>query len=98
MTFANLDVLNFYKELPFNYNESVSGHSEQIVANDLTVSYPMLPSLLRQHQRILEVGCGVGWLALSMAYHYESDVSAIDFNLISNTKSSRNCQLYEPSC
>ena len=82
MTFANLDVLNFYKELPFNYSESGHAHAERIVVNDLTVAYPMLPSLLRQHQRILEDGCGVGWLALSMAYHYESDVSAIDFNPI----------------
>jgi SAM-dependent methyltransferase len=80
MTFANPDVLAFYKELPFNYGGSVDEHVERIVTNDLTAAYPILPPLLRNHPRVLEVGCGVGWLSSCIAYHYGCDVTAIDFN------------------
>lgn len=31
-------------------------------------------------ETILEVGCGVGWLSNSIAYYYQTDVTAIDFN------------------
>lgn len=80
MTFANLDVLAFYKELPFNYGGNVEEHADRIVANDLTTAYPILVPLFRDKPRVLEVGCGVGWLSSSIAYHYGCDVRAIDFN------------------
>lgn len=80
MTFANIDVLNFYRILPFNYGGSVAEHADRIVANDLTAAYPILAPLLRDRPRVLEVGCGVGWLSCAIAHHWCSEVSAIDFN------------------
>lgn len=81
MTYANLDVLDFYKELPFNYGGSVDEHKDRIVANDLTAAYPILPPLLLHGRpRVLEVGCGVGWLSSGIAHHYGCEVGAIDFN------------------
>ena len=80
MTFANLEVLDFYKELPFNYGGSIEEHQDRIVFNDLKVAYPALVPLLHKQTRVLEVGCGVGWLSSSIAYHYGCEVSAIDFN------------------
>lgn len=35
---------------------------------------------LTSNNTVLEVGCGVGWLSSSIAYHYKCKVTAIDFN------------------
>jgi SAM-dependent methyltransferase len=39
-----------------------------------------LPPLLASAGRVLDVGCGAGWLTNSIAYHYKRDVTGIDFN------------------
>ncbi|HTY70230.1 MAG TPA: class I SAM-dependent methyltransferase [Alphaproteobacteria bacterium] len=80
MTFANADVLEFYKQLPFNYGERVEDHAKRIVGHDLTKTYPCLGPVLRKGTRVLEVGCGVGWLSCGLAYHRKCTVTAIDFN------------------
>jgi 2-polyprenyl-3-methyl-5-hydroxy-6-metoxy-1,4-benzoquinol methylase len=79
-TAANADVLAFYRALPFNERETVAAHAERIRRDDLAASYPPLPPLLAQGTRVVEVGCGVGALALSIAHFHRAQVTAIDFN------------------
>lgn len=80
MTFANATVLEFYKELPFNCQESVADQARAIRDRDSLAAYPVLAPLLQQHARVLEVGSGTGWLANSIAFRYRCPVAGIDFN------------------
>jgi|OM-RGC.v1.019504979 2-polyprenyl-3-methyl-5-hydroxy-6-metoxy-1,4-benzoquinol methylase len=78
-TFANTEVLDFYKEFPFNYLENVESHVLSIRDHDLS-DYPSLVPLLSDQTRVLDVGCGTGWLGMSIAYHYHAHVTGIDLN------------------
>ena len=81
MTYANKDVLEFYKELPFNYRESVEDHVNAVRQRKITDLYPVLrPYLKIRNLKVLEVGCGVGWLSNGLAFHHKCSVTAIDFN------------------
>lgn len=79
-TFANPTVLEFYKELPFNYQESAEAQARAIRSHDRVATYPVLTELLRPTTRVLEVGSGAGWLSNSIVCHYGSQVVGIDFN------------------
>lgn len=76
-TYANEEVLNFYKALPFNFKESTEQAVKDIKNHPL---YPALAPLLKKGMRVLDVGSGVGWLANTMAYHHQCNVTGIDFN------------------
>lgn len=79
-SFANAAVLEFYKELPFNIQESAEDQANTVRSQNSVTAYPVLVDLLKRDTRVIEVGCGAGWLANSIAYHYGSRVTAIDFN------------------
>ena len=79
-TFANSTVLEFYKELPFNYQESIEQQVKTIKSRNSVLAYPVLAELLQPGKTVLEVGCGAGWLSNNIAYHYGLHVHAIDFN------------------
>src|SRR5262249_55969430 len=59
VTFANPEVLTFYKTLPFNFRESVASSTEAIRSQDPRLAYPVLGPLLHANARVLDVGCGV---------------------------------------
>lgn len=80
VSFANTAVLEFYKELPFNIQESAEEQAKTIRSRNSVEAYPVLVELLKRDTRVIEVGCGAGWLANSIAFHYGSRVTAIDFN------------------
>jgi SAM-dependent methyltransferase len=80
VTYANPDVLAFYKTLPFNFRDSVANSTESIRSQDPCLAYPVLKSLLSPQTRVLDVGCGAGWLANSISHHYGCAVTGIDFN------------------
>jgi SAM-dependent methyltransferase len=80
VTFANPEVLAFYKTLPFNFRESVAGSAEAIRSQDPRRAYPVLGPLLHANARVLDVGCGAGWLANSISHHCGCSVTGIDFN------------------
>lgn len=80
ITFANPEVLEFYKELPFNYHESIQIQAASIRRKNPILGYPVLLPLLPPGLRVLEVGCGAGWLSLALSLHHRCDVHAIDFN------------------
>lgn len=74
-------VLAFYRVLPFNYRQSVAAHAREIKDRNAVPSYPVLPPLLETPgMRVLEIGCGPGWLSNAIAYHYGCPVTGLDFN------------------
>lgn len=73
-------VLDFYRTLPFNCRESVEEQGKAIANRRLIEIYPPLPGLLEKAERVLEVGCGCGWMSNAISYHYGVDVTGIDFN------------------
>lgn len=75
------EVLQFYRELPFNYYSSAEAHAASIRGFDYLSSHPALEPLLTPGRRVLEVGCGTGGIANAMVYHHACDVLGIDFNL-----------------
>ena len=87
-SFANPDVLEFYKELPFNYQETTKDQAETIKKNNSVLAYPVFVDLLAKDKTVLEIGCGAGWLSNSMAYHYGVNVTAIDFNPVAVERAS----------
>ena len=54
-SFANLEVLAFYKTLPFNFRETVASSAEAIRSQDPRLAYPVLGPLLRANNRVLDV-------------------------------------------
>ena len=80
MSFANSEVLAFYKTLPFNFRESVTSTIEAIRCQDPRLAYPVLRPLMSSKSRVLDVGCGAGWFANSISHHCGCAVTAIDFN------------------
>jgi len=86
-TFANPDVLKFYRELPFNYRESAQSHAKEIRrSNAVAAGYPVLLPLLKKNTTVLDVGCGPGWFSLNTAYHYGCAVTGIDFNEVATRR------------
>jgi len=73
-------VLDFYKVLPFNYYSSPEEEAQRIKEHNDVKNYYVLDPLINKQTRILEIGCGTGRLANSIAHHYKCDVTAIDFN------------------
>jgi 2-polyprenyl-3-methyl-5-hydroxy-6-metoxy-1,4-benzoquinol methylase len=89
VTHANPKVLEFYRELPFNIQESVEQQVRTIRDRDSVTNYPVLAELLGNRPRVLEIGCGAGWLSNNMAYHYGASVTAIDFNPVAVERASQ---------
>src|SRR5262249_52277188 len=65
---------------PFNFRESVASSAEAIRSQDPRRAYPVLGPLLHTNARVLDVGCGAGWLANSISHHCGCPVTGIDFN------------------
>lgn len=88
-TFANAEVLAFYKTLPFNYYDSTERQAESVKngRRNIEANLP-LPPLLQNAKRVLDVGCGAGWLTNSIAYHFGCAVTGIDFNPVAVERAS----------
>ena len=80
MSFANEDVLKFYKELPFNVFGDIQEHQKNIKSGVSLNNHPVLTNILTKKMKVLEVGCGVGWLSAQIADRFQSSVTSIDFN------------------
>lgn len=81
-SYARADVLEFYRQLPFNLRTSAREHARSVRERDSVSVYPVVPPLLGPGVTVLDVGCGAGWLGLGMAYHYGARVTGIDFNRV----------------
>jgi len=80
VSFANQEVLNFYRELPFNIFENENEHRKFIKSGVSLKSHPVLAEIVSKKTRVLEVGCGMGRFSAQLADRYGADVTAIDFN------------------
>lgn len=78
-THALPEVLDFYRDLPFNYGDLAS-LTAMIEGHDLNRSFPALARHLSPETRVIEAGCGVGWLSLSIARQFGCPVTGLDFN------------------
>lgn len=75
------DVSEFYKKLQFNEASTPQTSAELIKKNNcILYVYPDISDIIYA-DRVLEIGCGAGWLSNSIAYYYGNDIEAIDFNL-----------------
>lgn len=75
-------VRSFYDALPFNHWSTVEAAKGAILENPIRHVYPDLHRLLgrRDVHRVVEFGCGTGWLACSLARHYGASITAVDFS------------------
>lgn len=79
-------VLTFYRELPFNFRDSVEESAANVKGHDPVRSYPPIKPLLSRG-RIVEIGSGVGWFSNGLAYHHKVQILGIDFNPVAVQRS-----------
>ena len=82
MTFANNEVLKLYRELPFNTFGDLEEHKKNIQSGVSLRNHPPLLEILSNQTRVLEVGCGVGWLSAQIVDRFHASVTSIDFNQV----------------
>jgi len=82
MSFANNEVLEFYKTLPFNLAGDIKENQRNIKLGVSLNNHPALIKILATHLTVLEVGCGVGWLSAQIADRFQAPVTSIDFNKV----------------
>ena len=74
------DVLAFYEKLQFNETSTPAVQAEMIrEENAVKAIYPDEDDLYYA-ERVIEYGCGAGWLSNSLAYYYGCVVEAVDSN------------------
>ena len=75
-------VLNFYKELPFNYYSNAVDTAVELLRSNRIKDYPVLHRHLRNLQgaRVIDVGCGAGWFVNSCAHFYDASVVGLELN------------------
>jgi carbamoyltransferase len=75
-------VLDFYKELPFNFYSNAVDTAQQLSRANRIKEYRALHHHLKHQQKasVLDVGCGAGWFVNSCAHFYGASVSGIDLN------------------
>jgi cyclopropane fatty-acyl-phospholipid synthase-like methyltransferase len=65
--------------MPFNYHSNSHEAAKRVTDNPIK-AYLDLDELLHDEsiKSVLEIGCGAGWAANSIALHYSKDVTAVD--------------------
>jgi SAM-dependent methyltransferase len=75
-------VTQFYRSLPFNYEETPEEACRTIQAsNQIAAAYPPLDAILASAtpgEVVLDIGCGAGWFVNTVAYHYGLDAVGVD--------------------
>ncbi len=80
------EVINFYKDNPFNFSEDISVYFDSIKNSNQVLEYEDLHRILSKKfgsenkiKNIIEFGCGTGWLTNTISYYYKKNVHAVDF-------------------
>lgn len=78
------EIEEFYNQLPFNICQTLEQQVSGVTNfNQIEDSFPDLHTRLKESTglRVLDVGCGIGWLANSIAHYYAGHhVFGIDFS------------------
>ena len=85
LTYQNLDVLEFYRKLPFNIYSNKESSIKSLKENDPIKIYPPLSKIIKNDENIniLDLGCGVGWFANLLSYNFNRiNVTGVDFNSV----------------
>ena len=85
LTYQNLNVLEFYKKLPFNIYLNKESAIKSIKKSDPINIYPPLKDIIinKEDFNILDVGCGVGWFVNSLSFFFKKiQVTGVDYNQI----------------
>jgi 2-polyprenyl-3-methyl-5-hydroxy-6-metoxy-1,4-benzoquinol methylase len=84
VSYKNNDVLLFYEKLPFNIYGDIDLAVEQIKKSDPLITYTELGKIFEKYSKIkiIDFGCGGGWLVNSISYHHgkKCQVTGVDFN------------------
>ena len=84
MSYQNLEVLEFYKTLPFNIDGDVEAAIKRIKSTDPIKIYTELKKIFDEIKdlSVIDFGCGGGWLVNSLAYHHKnlSRIDGVDYN------------------
>ncbi len=75
-------VLDFYRELPFNFFSNAVDTARQLLRANRLEAYPPLCRHLDEHRSasVIDVGCGAGWFANSAAHYHDATVLGVDLN------------------
>lgn len=81
---TNTTVLDFYRELPFNYFSNAVDTAQQLMRVNRVQEYPVVDRFLQKRPgaRMIDVGCGAGWFVNSCAYYYQAKPLGLDLNPI----------------
>lgn len=79
---ARPDVRAFYNSGPFNLRESPERHASSLRAGNSLLDYPPLVAALADRPRVLDVGCGTGWLVNGASLHYGCPAHGIDVSTV----------------
>jgi len=80
--YSNKEVLEFYRELPFNFYSSVEKQADSVKngKKNILANGP-LEKEIKKSKKIIDVGCGAGFLSNTISYlHPDKLVYGIDFN------------------
>ncbi len=85
---ARPDVRAFYDAGPFNLRDSPERHAASLRAGNSLADYPPLVAALASQPRILDVGCGTGWLVNGASLHYGCPAHGIDVSTVAIARAS----------
>jgi len=74
-------VNEFYENMPFNYAQDATYFAESLRrGNPIPHNYPNLHHVLEniEGKTVADIGCGTGWFANCVAYHYHLKTTGID--------------------
>lgn len=81
-------VLDFYKNIPFNYSENIDFYIDNLIDINQVMEYKDLNDLCKKRKNlfgrynvkdVIEFGCGTGWLTNTLSKIYKKNLTSIDF-------------------
>jgi carbamoyltransferase len=92
-------VLNFYRELPFNYYSNAVDTAAELMRSNRVSDYAVVHAHLKERRgaRLLDVGCGAGWFVNSCAHYYGVAATGLDLNPVV-LKQARSVARLMPGC